>query len=516
MRSKNTFWEVRGGIKERPYMNVLIVDDITDNILLLKAILEAGGHNVVPARNGKEALDRLKEGKLDLIISDILMPVMDGFELCKECKINPEWRDIPFVFYTATYTEKKDEEFALSLGADRFVIKPEDPEKFLEIVREALDAGKKSSGDGHIPIDDKEFLAGHDERVVRKLEKKMAEMAKLNLSLIESEKKYRLLAENIQDVIFVLDMDMKYKYVSPSVKFLRGFEPEEALKQRPLETMTSASWEMTAGIFAEEMEKERNGKADPQRSRTIEIEVLRKDGTTVWTEVQLSMIRDENNKPTGILGVTRDITEHKKAEEALKLSFEKLRKALGGTVQAIAMMVEMRDPYTAGHQRRVASLAYAVAEEMGFESDRIEGLRIAATIHDIGKISIPAEILSKSRKLTNTEFNLIKSHPKTGYEILKEIEFPWPIAQIAFQHHEKMDGSGYPNRLKGDEILMESRILTAADVIEAMASHRPYRPALGIDAALDEINKNRGRLYDPEVVDACLRLFKEKEYKLPA
>jgi HD-GYP domain-containing protein (c-di-GMP phosphodiesterase class II) len=176
--------------------------------------------------------------------------------------------------------------------------------------------------------------------------------------------------------------------------------------------------------------------------------------------------------------------------------------------------VEARDPYTAGHQTRSANLAHGIATEMGLPQEKIEGIRIAGSIHDIGNLSIPAEILSKPSKLTNIEFSLIKEHTMKGYEILKDVEFPWPLAEIVYQHHERMDGSGYPRNLKGDDIMIEARILSVADVVEAMASHRPYRASLGIHAALDEIEKNRGILYDMNVVDACLRLFREKGFQL--
>jgi putative nucleotidyltransferase with HDIG domain len=199
---------------------------------------------------------------------------------------------------------------------------------------------------------------------------------------------------------------------------------------------------------------------------------------------------------------------------ALQDSMEKLEKALEGSILAIASIVETRDPYTAGHQQRVAELATAIAQEMGLPDDQVYGTRMGGVIHDLGKIAIPAEILSKPGSITEIEFNLIKTHPKVGYDILKAIEFPWPIAQMVLQHHERMDGSGYPSGLSGEAILMEARILGVADVVEAMASHRPYRPALGIDKALKEISKNKGLLYDSKVVEACLTLFKEKEFEL--
>jgi putative nucleotidyltransferase with HDIG domain len=209
-----------------------------------------------------------------------------------------------------------------------------------------------------------------------------------------------------------------------------------------------------------------------------------------------------------------DITVRKNAEDKLKDTLESLRKAVDTTVQVLVSAVEVRDPYTAGHQLRTADLARAIATEMGLPQEKIDGIRMAGSIHDIGKLSIPAEILSKPTKLTNLEFSIIKEHSQKGYEMLKDVESPWPLAEIVYQHHERMDGSGYPRNLKGDEILMEARIMAVADVVEAMASHRPYRPALGIDAALAEIQKNRGTLYDDAVVDACLRLFREKGFKL--
>jgi PAS domain S-box-containing protein/putative nucleotidyltransferase with HDIG domain len=192
-----------------------------------------------------------------------------------------------------------------------------------------------------------------------------------------------------------------------------------------------------------------------------------------------------------------------------------LRKELEGTVQAVSSMIEMRDPYTAGHERRVAALASAIAEEMGLPEDQVRGIHLAATIHDLGKIQIPAEILSKPGPLTDVEHKLIRQHPQTGYEILKDIEFPWPIARTILQHHERMDGSGYPYGLTGGEILIEARILSVADVVEAMASHRPYRPALGLQEALREVRQHCGAFYDADVVDACIRLFDEKGYVLP-
>jgi PAS domain S-box-containing protein len=602
--------------------------------------------------------------------------------------------------------------------------------------------------------------------------------------LKESEKKYRLLADNVNDVIFVLDMNLNYTYISPSVKILRGYEPEEALKNTIAETLTPSSMDLALRTLSEIMEIEKSEHRDINISRTLELEMRRKDGTTVRTEMKASFIRDENQRPVGIMGVTRDISERKRAEDLLRQSEEKyrtilesiregyfevdlagnftffnasmcrilgyskeelagmnyqqftntetskkvfqafnkvyntgeptegfdwqiirkdgteryvetsvslqkyssdkpigfrgivrdvterkkadeasresekrlssiihdlsvssfvigkdhkvlywnkalesisnilaaemvgtnqhwrafyvqerpcmadlvvdedidnisqwyegksiksnlidgayevtdffpalgekgewlritaspvrdlhgnlvgavetlenitkrkqaeeqlhqtienLRKAVDTTIQVMISAVEMRDPYTAGHQLRVANLARTIATEMGLVPEKIEGIRMAGSIHDIGKLSIPAEILSKPTNLTDIEFSLIKEHSRIGYEALKDVKSPWPLAEIVYQHHERMNGSGYPRNLKGDEIIMEARIMAVADVVEAMASHRPYRPALGIEAALEEIEKYKGIFYDNTVADACLRLFREKGFQL--
>lgn len=207
---------------------------------------------------------------------------------------------------------------------------------------------------------------------------------------------------------------------------------------------------------------------------------------------------------------TRAERDHLQQEHLLGV--ERLKGALIGTIGAVALTVEKRDPYTAGHQQRVAALCAAIGRKLGWPEDRIEGLRLGATIHDIGKISVPAEILSRPGKLAPLEFEIIKSHPQVGYDIVKDVKFPWPVRDMILQHHERLDGSGYPQRLKGDEIIFEARILAIADVVEAMSSHRPYRPGLGLDRALEELAGNRGRCYDPSVADACIDLYRNKEF----
>lgn len=213
------------------------------------------------------------------------------------------------------------------------------------------------------------------------------------------------------------------------------------------------------------------------------------------------------------IAALRERSALQQAQEELRQSFEKLQKTTKNTIFAMAKMTEIRDPYTSGHQQRVAELSCAIAREMGFSQERIDWLQLAASVHDIGKIHVPSEILAMPGRISDIEFELIKTHPQSGFDILKTVEFPWPIAEIVLHHHEKIDGSGYPDGIAGDAIMMESRIICVADVVEAMSSHRPYRATLGLEAALEEIALNRGICYDPQVVDACLRLFAEDKFR---
>ncbi|MCE5212853.1 MAG: PAS domain S-box protein [Deltaproteobacteria bacterium] len=235
-------------------------------------------------------------------------------------------------------------------------------------------------------------------------------------------------------------------------------------------------------------------------------------GNMIWFQGMASPTRHEDQIVFD--GILLNITERKKAEMKLQQTLDSLKRATGTTIQVLVSALDAKDPYTAGHQSRVARLACAIAREMGLSEENIEGISMAGTIHDIGKLSIPAEILTKPTKLSGIEFSLVQEHSRSGYEMLKEVESPWSLAEIVYQHHERINGSGYPRKLKGNEILLEARILAVADVVEAIASHRPYRPSLGLEAAIHEIEKNRGILYDEAVTEACLKLFRAKGYEL--
>jgi response regulator RpfG family c-di-GMP phosphodiesterase len=355
-------------------MKILIVDDMEDGLYMLETILKGNGYEVLTALNGLEALSKLKKESVDIIISDIMMPRMDGFQFCRECKKDDDLKKIPFIFYTATYTGQKDEEFALSLGAVKFIKKPTELNTFLNILEGVIKKYEKA-----VPVTSQEpikkeeiYLTEYSKRLIEKLEKKLFELEK-------SEKQVKHLFDDI--------------------------------------------------------------------------------------------------------------------------------------IISIGKITEMKDPYTAGHQQRISKLSVAIAHELDLPKDKIEGIRIASLLHDVGKICIPTDTLNKPTKLSEIEYSLIRTHPQAGHDILKLIDFSHPVAKIVLQHHERLNGSGYPQGLKSEDILLEAKIMGVADVVGAMSSERPYRPAFGIDETLEEISKNKGILYDPEVVDACLKLFKEKGFK---
>ena len=325
--------------------------------------------------------------------------------------------------------------------------------------------------------------------------------------LLESEEKYRNILENIEDGYFEVDLAGNFTFFNPSLCRILGYPREEMPGMNNRVFMDAENAKKVFLAFNEIY-------VTGVPTKGFEWETIRKDGARTYIEVSVSLIVKPGEKPTGFRGIARDITERKQAEQKLQDTLESLRKSVSATVQVMVSAVEIRDPYTAGHQNRAADLARAIATELGLPQSRIDGIRMAGSIHDIGKLSVPAEILSNPTELTELEFSMIKEHAHKGYKMLKDVVSPWPLAEIVYQHHERMDGSGYPRHLKGEEIFIEARILAVADVVESMASHRPYRPALGLDAALHEIENNKGTIYDADAVDACLRLFREKGYQL--
>lgn len=326
-------------------------------------------------------------------------------------------------------------------------------------------------------------------------------------ALRDSEERFRHLIETTSDLVWEVDENGRYTYVSPRIEQILGYRPEEIVGKTPFDFMPFKEANRVAKTFAQAI-------TSKQPIRLLENINLHKQGNQVVLESSAVPFFDDKEVIRGYRGINRDITERRRAEEQIQQSFQKLEKTLDGVIMAITSMVETRDRYTAGHQRRVTRLACAIAQEIGLSEDQTQMIRMAGLLHDLGKLFIPTEILCKPGQLTEIEFAIIKTHPQAGYEILKNIEFPWPIAQMVAQHHERLDGSGYPLGLSGDEISLEARILAVSDVVEAMSSHRPYRPALGMDKALREIVSNKGTLYDPDVVEACVRLFVDRKFQL--
>lgn len=307
-------------------------------------------------------------------------------------------------------------------------------------------------------------------------------------ALRASEQRLRIIIDNEAEGVVVLDANKHILFVNPAAEVLLG-------RRRKA---------LSGTVFAFSV-------AD---QKSVELDIVRPNGTRAIAEARV--IKTEwFGKPAYIVSL-QDVTERKGMEEERQRSAEMLQSRLVETIEAMGLAVEKRDPYTAGHQRRVASLVAAIGSELGFDKERIEGMRLGAAIHDIGKIVVPAEILNRPGQLNQIEHAIVLTHPEAGYDIVKGIEFPWPVAEMILQHHERLDGSGYPRGLKGDQINEEAKILAVADVVEAIASHRPYRPALGMKAALDEIISHRGVLYDPEAVDACVHILKSSGGDLSA
>ena len=359
---------------------ILVVDDRREHRRLTRLVLERAGHRVVETADGQAALAQARVERPDLLISDVMMPGMDGVTLCRRVQEDPGLRHVPFLFMTATFADPAYRKFAAEVGAIDVLSKPLDARTLREAVDSALQRGAAPDATERLrSLDEGEFHARHIDVVSTKLEQKIAELESTNERLTRSE--------------------------------------------------------------------------------------------------------------------------------------ARLRDMLDAVVQTISKMVELRDPYTTGHERRVGDLALAIGESLGLDGDRLDGLRIGGYLHDVGKIAMPSEILSKPGRLSDVETALIRAHAQIGREILSGIDFPWPIAEMAWQHHERLDGSGYPRGLRGTAILLEARSLAVADTVEAMTSHRPYRPAVGLALALAEIERGRGVCYDAAAVDVCLRLFRNGRFE---
>ncbi len=448
-------------------LNALIVEDSIDDAELIVREIERGGYDlkyerVETLQDMKKALD---EKSWDIVLADYNLPHFSGLKAL--ALVREREMEIPFILISGKIGEETAVD-VMKAGANDYIMKDKLERLTPAVVRELGEVG------------------------VREELKQAEQEVKMRARLLDAA----------NDSIVLHDLDGRYIYVNKATSELLGYSKDELADIKLKEINTPE--------YAKSF-KSRIKQLSKAGSLVFESVDHCKDGSVIPVEIHARII--ESNGEKLVLSVARDITERKKAEAEIKESLAKLKRTLEETVQAMALTVETRDPYTAGHQRRVSELALAIAKEMEIKEDQAEGLKMAAVIHDIGKLQVPAEILSKPGRITDHEFDIIKTHSKVGYEILKSIEFPWPIAQIALQHHERMDGSGYPQGLSGKDILLEAKILAVSDVVEAMSSNRPYRAALGIDKALEEIARNKGGLYDEEVADACLAVIKKNGFK---
>jgi len=664
--------------------HVLIVEDREADRKLLRMRLERDGYRVTAARDGLEALVAARSDRPDAIVSDVLMPKMDGFALCRAWMLDAELRTIPFIFYSATLARAEDEQFAMRLGAVRYLIKPLEAEAFLRELRTVLQewAGHAASASA-APLDDITAHALHKSALAQAIQDKIAQLEAANRELQESEARFRSIIETAHDAFILVGAHGELLDTNSATSGLSGYSREQLLKKtlRDLEAVETdeeitrsiaevvaaghgrfeGTWRHKDGrllnieISTTYMGKDRGGyffafihniterkRAEAELRRlnwalralgqsnsalvhagtekelfqtccdaiantevyplawiglaiddpahSIEVAAvagesigyaqgfarswadtpngsgptgtairigvtqvtnnlaesaaylpwierarahglassislpIRTDGAAMGALVIYSRELDAFGPPEVELfeelaadigyGIAsrRTLTAYETGLVQREQATHQLRAAFESLIAVLAATVERRDPYTAGHQRRVAELSSAIAHALGLEPARIEGLHFAATIHDIGKIYVPAEILARPGKLQTIEFEMIKSHAQVGFEIVKDVEFPWQVADMIRQHHERLDGSGYPQGLKGDQILLESRILAVADTVEAMSSHRPYRPGLGLDTALAEIRQEAGTKLDLQVVDACERVFRERGF----
>jgi len=419
---------------------------------------------------GEKAIQIVKETQPDLVLMDLMLPgEIDGVKAAD--KIYKHF-NIPVVYLTA-YTDEN-----------------------------TLHQAKKAEPFGYLlkPFDEKDLQTTIEISLYK---------YQMEMKLKDRERWLSTILRSIGDAVIATDKGRMITFLNPLAEKFTGWDEKKALR-KPISDVFSLLSEETGRklkvLIPRKLEKSGMGLSK-------ENILLSKEGTKIPIEHSITPIRNEIKEISGSVLVFRDITDRRKAQEEIRKGYDKLQKTMEGIIQAMAFTIEKRDPYTAGHQRRVTVLACAIAEEMNLSKEKIEGIRMAGNIHDIGKIHVPAEILSKPGKISEAEFSMIKTHPTVGYEILKTVEFPWPIARIVLQHHERMDGSGYPSGLHGKEILLEARILSVADVVEAMSSHRPYRPAHSIDKALDEIRQQKGILYDPQVVATCIKIFKRNKFK---
>jgi PAS domain S-box-containing protein len=469
---------------------IMVVEDEAVISMEIQDRLTKMGHSVCgTAASGEEAVSVATAKRPDLILMDVqLRGEVDGVQTAKQIR---DLIEIPIIYLTA-------------FADDRTVERAKLTQPFGYLIK---------------PFSEKELYAAIEMALYKN---------SMEVRVRDSERRYATTIRCIADCVIVTDTDMKITLMNPAAQSVTGWKQEEAVGKKLDEVCKLVEEKALIAVESPMV------KAIQERvvmNLTAPVLLITKNGDKVPVEDSAAPMINEKGELTGAVMVFRDITWRKEAEEAIKMafnslearvqeqtaelrtSFDMLGRAMEGTIQALATMVEARDRYTAGHQVRVADLACMIARQMGVTESRIPIIRIAALIHDVGKVCVPTEILNKPAPLSPIEFEIVKQHPKAAYDVLSKIEFPWAIADIVLQHHERVDGSGYPSGLRGDQIHLEAQIIGVADVVEAMSSHRPYRAAVGTEQGLEEISKGKGTRFNPAIVDACIHVFHQGEFK---
>ena len=468
-------------------VKVLLVDDDPEILEVLRNTLQLRNFHCLLAHSGTEALAALGKEDIDLVLTDINMPTMNGIELLRE--VSQRWPSVLRMIMTGRADLETTIKAINSGQIHAYFTKPWDTSLLLEKISTMLK-------EKHSREKDEKDTAKYIDLV--RLERQQA------MNILNS------FTELANDAVIMLDDNGKTTYWNDTAEEIFGYQRDEILGEDFHEKISPHSSRDQVGASLELLR--RSGQC-PWVNKRSELKARHKDGSEIPVELTLRSL--EMNGKWMALGIIRDLTERHRAENEKQQSFEKFQRSLIQTIRAIGLTVEKRDPYTAGHQSRVALLATSIANKMTLPEEQVKGIELGATIHDIGKIYIPAEILNRPGQLSYAEFEMIKTHAEVGYDIVREIEFPWPVAEMIRQHHERLDGSGYPGGLQGDAIILEAQIIAVADVVEAISSHRPYRPALSINIGLEEIENHKSSKYNPAVADACLQVFKEDNFTFP-
>jgi len=444
-------------------ITILIIEDNPGDVRLIKEALaegNGGAYNLKYADSLSDGLKKISEEDFDIVLLDLGLPDSTGLETITS--FSEKNKDIPLIILTVT-ADLDVAKRALGIGAQDYLVKAQfDGASLSRSIRYAIERKKNE------------------------------------VELRKSESKYRSLFEDSIDGIYITTRRGKYVDVNTALVKMLGYKSKDELMSIDIKKELYIS------------EDERPG--PDKRNKIFEERLRKKDGSIMDAEISSKVISD-NGKPKYYQGIVRDITERKQAEAERKENLSKIKRTFEQTITTLGNLIELKDPYTSGHQKKVAVISIAIAQNLGLSKEAVEAVCTASLIHDIGKISIPQSILSKPSKFTDIEMDMIKTHPKTGYDIVKEIDFPQAVAEMILQHHERINGSGYPSKLKGDDIMLEAKIIAVADVFEAMTSHRPYRAALSLEVSIDELIKNKGTLYDPGVVD-CLTNYVDSYYKV--